>query len=465
MFSLGSALGVEVVEGNLLLASVRKGFKQFDLQENVVIENFRDLSPVELRDRIFRSFTANSSLRDHVVLGIPRDEAVVRWVELPLDVEENLEQVVRFQVERLEPTEEGGSYFESQVVERNETEGKLLLQISMLPKPILNGYLDILQQVDLYPTAIRLSSIAYHQILLAHSDGIPKEQPCLVLSLNPGLLEMILISGPQKCFSEKIQLQENEELTVSVALRYAHAFLSQFNPSGSDIHKIYLSGAIADSLLEEFHSRISDCELLRMNLQLGGKNLPSALLEQFLPAAGMAISSVSKLGTSRSNLIPKEKRLVLERSNLLPTFLLAGLLLVMGFALVGRGYFQRTQLLHQIETQLSALGPSIQEVMTLRESTQRAEAQLAELEKLMQGRQKTLGILRELTEKLPDKSFLNSLTIQGNRVNIMGYSDSASALLPGLLESEYFDTVESRYITPDKSMGNREKFHFEATAK
>ena len=449
-FSFGTALGVEVQGPDLALAVVRKGFRRFELQEHAVVEGFRNLPPAQLRDRVRRSIRSYDALRDRVVLGIPRDEAVVRWMELPLEVEENLDQMVRFQVERLEPTEENASYFEHQVLERDETDGRLLIRITMLPRTTLDRYLEILQPADLYPVAIRLSSIAYHQILQTHADGMPGEQPCLVLAVNPGAVEMVVVSGAGKCFSRKAGLREDREPTLSSILRQVDAFLT---------------GALAGALFGEFRARFEDCELLRAQLRLAPPNLRAEAVEPFLPAAGLAISGLSRLGPARSNLIPEEKRLVLERSSMAPTALLAGLLAVMAVALLGRDYFQQSDLTHRIQAELDLLQPGIQEVMSLRDRTRQAEARLEELQQLMQGRHKVLDVLREMTEKIPDDAYLDQLSIRGDQITMMGFATSASALLSDLTTSESLDTVEPRSIAPARGMGNREKFTFDATAE
>ncbi|MDE2926797.1 MAG: hypothetical protein OXT71_10410 [Acidobacteriota bacterium] len=464
-FSLGTALGIEVHGPDLVLAVVRKGFRHFELQDHAVIEDFRTLPPGRLRERIRQSVRSYGTLKDRIVLGVPRDEAVVRWLELPLEVEENLDQMVQFQVERLEPTEENGSYYEYQVLEKDEATGKLLIQITMLPRATLDRYLEILQPADLYPVAIRLSSIAYHQVLLAHADGLPSEQPCLALALNPGSIEMVLISGSSKYFSQKVGLGEEEAQTLSSILRHVDAFLSQVSPLGGELRKIYLSGSLARSLLGEFRARFEDCELLRTHLQLAPGSVRAEAVEPFLPAAGLAISGLTRSGPARYNLIPEEKRLVLERSSMLPTALLAGLLAVMAVALLGRDYFQQSDLTHQIQVELNALQPRIQEVMELRERTRRAELRLAELQELMQGREKVLGILREMTEKTPDDAFLDQISIRGEQVTMVGYASSASGLLSNLTTTESLDTVEPRNIAPARGMGDREKFTFDATSK
>ena len=100
--------------------------------------------------------------------------------------------------------------------------------------------------------------------------------------------------------------------------------------------------------------------------------------------------------------------------------------------------------------------------MVIRQQIDQQQAQLEQLQDLMSGRQRVLLVLSELTERIPEDSFLQALNIQGERVSLTGFSDSASTLLKILLDSENLSTVESRYITPDRTKKDREKFSFEA---
>ena len=47
-------------------------------------------------------------------------------------------------------------------------------------------------------------------------------------------------------------------------------------------------------------------------------------------------------------------------------------------------------------------------------------------------------------------------------MSINGFSNSASTLLKILLDSQYLEGVESRYITPDRNREDGERFSFEA---
>ena len=96
---------------------------------------------------------------------------------------------------------------------------------------------------------------------------------------------------------------------------------------------------------------------------------------------------------------------------------------------------------------------------------ERQEGDLDELKELIRGRQTVLLVLKDLTERLPDDSYLQNLQIQGTQVTMQGYSDQASNLLPLLLESPYLENVKTNWITQDPRRGGKDRFNFGATIK
>lgn len=461
MFNLDSAVGIEIHGNSLVFATVSKGLQDYALKNYDVLENYKELPPSDLHSWVQQYAESNGFNRENVILGLPRDQVVIRHVELPLDVEENLDQVVRIQVGRFEPLDEEESYYDYVVLDRDQDRKKILLQIVMVRRAYLEEQLHLLRGLNLYPAAVRVASVGLYQVFSAHDDGYPKKNPYLVAAINPDGVEFIFLAGREKFFSEKVAVSE-DDLTFDRVLQELDRFFSHLDRADEGLAKIYLTGLLADRFVDDFRERFQDCELLSEKLNL--KKLDSDRVG-LIDAVGLAVSGTSKSRPSRSNLIPPEKRLIAERSSLVPTLLLAALLVIMGFVVTTREYFQQSEFLNQIGSQIGALQPEADQVMDLREQVKERRAQLDELQNLMKGRQKVLLILQELTERIPETSFLQNLTVQGNRVSMTGFSDSASGLLKVLLDSEHLGTVESRYITPDRSMKNREKFSFQATVK
>ena len=463
MVFLDSALGIEIRRDKLIFAAVRKGFQDFTLRSCTVIEDYRNLPLPRLRDRLSRYLKSNGFNRENVILGLPREEAVIRYIDLPLEVEENLDQVVQFQLEKFEPSEEGGSYHDYVVVQKDAGKRKIRLQLIMVPKGLLDEYLRIFHELNLYPTAVRFSSVGMYQLFSIHEEGFPGKSPYLVLNIDSDSLEMAILTDSSGFCSSKVFVSP-EDLSSERIVREVDVFLTQTGLAAEGLAKIYLTGPGGELFLEEFRRRFEDCEPLAGKIKLKRKSSFSSNLDPLLGAVGLAVSGLTRSRHTRFNLIPKEKRVIGERPSLVPTILLAGLLVIMGVTLGYRGHSQTQSLISQLEAKSEKMQPQVNRSIALRQQVQQRQTELDELRELMKGRQRALMVLKELTEKLPDNAFLANLNVQGERVSITGHADSASTLLPVLLNSKYFKSVESRYIVPDKSM-KKEKFNFELTIR
>lgn len=462
MIQIDSALGIEIREDRLVLATVAKGFQGFTLKNYGVLEHHQELPVSERQSWVQEYLQGDGFNRQNVIVGLPRHQVVVRHVELPLEVEENLDQVVRFQVERFEPMEDKQSYYDYVVADRDEGREKIQLQIVMVRRDYLDEQLNLLKDLELYPSAIRISSTGLHQAFLAHQDGYPEEEPGVVVEINPRNLEFVAVIGQDRFSSATVCLEE-ENLSVESMADELDRFLSQADLHGEGLSHLYLGGALGSRFLPDFRERFPECELLWKKLKLKTQN--GAALDTLMEAIGLALSGMTKSSPAKLNLIPVERRVIAEKPGLLTTLFLAGLLLILGSAVAGRGCVQQQRLLGQIDGQIRLSQPEAEQAMKMREQIDQKKAQLEELQDLVKGRQRVLLVLSELTEIIPENSFLQALNIQGNRLSLTGYSDSASGLLKILLASKYLSTVESRYITPDRTNKEREKFSFEARVK
>ena len=461
MLSLDSAFGIEIRDRDLILAAVSRGLQGYQLKGDRVVENYAEMPVSELSSRIHEFLEMHGLDRDNVVLGLPRHEVIIKEVEMPLEAEENLDQVLQFQVEKMQPVDEVTSCWDYTVVERDAESKKLRIQLFMAPGAVLDRYLNLFLEVNLYPRAVRVSTIGLLQIFSIHEDPYPKAAPYLLMDIGSEGLELILLLGRERFASVKSSTAPDVERILEELDR----FVARMDFEGEELAKVYLSGALAGELSQQLRERIGDCELLLERVSLPGLSSTRRQAAVCAGAVGLALSGMNKAVGAKVNLIPREKRVVAERVSLTPTLALAALLLVMGVAVIAREYIQERHFLAQVENQIQILQPEVDRIMAVRSQRDQLRKQFDEISVLMNGQQKVLTVLKELTERIPNDSFLQNINIQGDKISMTGFSDSASSLLKLLTELEHLERVESRYITPDRTSQNRERFSFEATIK
>ena len=459
MLNMGTAAGIQILPDKLVLVNVRKGFQDFTVKQSAVLEDFREASAADMRSRLRLQIEDGALKAGNLVLGLPAEEVTLRLIELPIEVEENLEQVVRFQVEKFEPSEEEGSYYDYVVLSRDEAQKKILLQIAMVRQSLLDGYLSLLKELGLYPTAVRLSSLALHQLLAIHKNGFPKKEPVVILDVNPGSVEIVIVVSPQRFFAEKLDVPA-DNLNADAVIRELYDFVSRFSLKTEGIARIYTAGTLGRELLDELKQRFADCEPLAEKLKVKGQ----VVRPEVLTAIGLAATALSKSRSAKINLIPPDQRVVEKKPSLVPTLVLVALLIVMAATAGTREYKQSSKFLGKIDSEVLKLQPQVNEVLALKKQVDEKQKELDEIRTLLHGEQQVLNVLKDLTERLPDDTYLQNLNIERGQVIIFGFSNSAGALIPALRSSNHYKSVLPKYTTKDP-ITKKEKFNIEAALK
>ncbi len=314
---------------------------------------------------------------------------------------------------------------------------------------MLDENLALLRDLDLYPAKVSYASVGLQSILLAHKDGYPKRSAVVILDLSDTRAEIIVVNQQRHLLSKSIPVPASGG-GVRWLLNELNLFLAGLEPKLEEVAKIYLVGEAAGLILKEFQEEIEDSELLSENLELSHQGITGSTLDKFLPAIGMAVSRIGKLDSAHLNLIPEEGRLRGGRPSLVATYVLAVALIVSMGGLAVRSVFQGQTLLDEIEGETKRLQARVDGVYRLRDQVAAQQSAVKELQEMMSGRQRALLVLRDLTERIPDDSYLTTVNMQGKEIaSIQGFSDQASDLLNTLLQSEYLDNVKTIWINAD----------------
>lgn len=459
MLNTGTAAGIQILSDKLVLVNVRKGFRDFTVKQAAILEDFRESSVADMRNRLRQQLQDGEFKRDKLVLGLQADEVTLRLIELPIEVEENLDQVVRFQVEKFEPSEEEASYYDYVILSRDEKQKKIVLEIAMVRQSLLDGYLALLKDLGLYPTAVRLSSLALHQVLALNKNGFPKKEPVVILEVNPGSVEIVVVASAERFFAEKREIPA-QELNADTAIRELYDFVSRLPVKTEGIARIYTAGPGGAELLEQLRQRFTDCEPLAEKLKIKGH----ISRPEIVTAVGLAATALSKSQSAKINLIPPDQRVIERKPSVIPTFVLVALLLVMAVTAATREYKQSSKFVGRIDTEVRKLQPQVNEVLALKKQVEDKQKELDEIRDLMNGEQQVLNVMKDLTERLPEDTYLQNLNIERGQVVMFGFSNSAGALVPALRASNHYKSVLPKYTTKDP-ITKKEKFNIEAALK
>lgn len=159
------------------------------------------------------------------------------------------------------------------------------------------------------------------------------------------------------------------------------------------------------------------------------------------------------------NLLPSDQRPRGHNAlNRLHSSLLVAVVLTLCAALIVPLWQQR-QLVIDLMPQVDSAQRQAEQVLTLREQLDQAMLSSQFLAERRQARPPAINILRELTELLPDHTWVEQLDLRESRVEVRGESQDAGALLAQVENSPLFSGASfGAPITKDQR-SNRDRFY------
>jgi Tfp pilus assembly protein PilN len=162
------------------------------------------------------------------------------------------------------------------------------------------------------------------------------------------------------------------------------------------------------------------------------------------------------------NLIPTADRFRHDYFQLVPTFVLAAAVLLLGAAFILRAPYQWHAYASSLDSEIEALKPAAAEVSAQEAELTKATTAYQVLKSRVETHDSNLEALRELARILPADCWLSSYSVQGRNMILSGFAQSASAVQKVLEESPLFENVQlSSSVTRDVS--GKDRFDIKAS--
>jgi general secretion pathway protein L len=131
------------------------------------------LDPLRARAELRSVLQRAGETRDRVRLCMGRGECLVRRVSMPLATEENLEQVLGFEMDRLTPFPAGEVYFDYRVIARDAAAGTLTLLLAVARRALVDARVDRLRALGANVQAV---AVPEEPTAASALDLLPSEQ-------------------------------------------------------------------------------------------------------------------------------------------------------------------------------------------------------------------------------------------------------------------------------------------------
>ena len=401
-----------------------------------------DNETVLLKKNVATFLKKNKIRNGQVFVSIPREEVVLREIQLPLVVEENLQQVLTYELDRYTPFSTDEAHFAFEIGARNSDANTLTLLFAAIEKARLQRYLKRLTLLGVTPTAIEVTSTAMLSTLrqlrkLTNSSPSLQASLRVMVDIRETGYELIIAEGPYLRYARSVPKSDDLVMHLGVELDKGIAAIKR---ERQYVHEVILgqTGAQRNALSP-------DTLAAHMGLQVVSAE-PFA--SESMVLVGLGLRGLHN-DTPAINLLPQQTKPQSPRRRYAPTVALVGLAGLLAIAYIAIEGMNNRTALKDINDQLRILSPQISAMTALQDEATAVEQQLQKLESLAPNRLGVLDILKELTTIVPDENWLTNLTYKGHSITLTGKSKSSPARLISLLErsSIFYDVNFSEPVS------------------
>ncbi len=442
---------IDFSSDKIALSVFERARKKVVLKDAYFFETGSFQSPAQrdafISDEIKNFYFKNLKYIKSCSIVLPRAESLVFFVEFPRSVLENLSNVISFEIEKYIPFPKKDAVYSHRVISKTKTSVRVM--ITATKREILNRYLGIFQRDGIKVDSVEVKTVPlcnYAEVFKGCGSG----DAFLIDAAESGF-EIIEFKGGEIAISKSVPARFKSIADKAGFLKKVTAEVECLAPSAKDSPAIYLM-----SSREEIHSLFTDDE----SVKAVDYNASSALVDSAISSNKCALftsilSAAGKFGIGRVNLNllssdeeKKEPRFKYALTALLSVGLVASLAVWAFFM-----FTTQRQKLDTVNSYLSdykKLAFSVEEVRTGAETIQK---ELDLIKTIVRDDKKMQNVIKELTLRIPDDSWLSGFDYRNKKFYIKGMTTSATGLIFKLEASPMFQNVKLTSSIINKNNG------------
>lgn len=451
------SLGIDLRKNQLILCLLQKTWRGITLVDYQVKTWTEDLSLEDQLPFLSNFLAQYPSAKDKVFLALPREKTVIRFLRFPLAAQENLRQVLEYEAPKYLPCEAEEICFDYQILHQDRQGLSLVALFSKRGE--VAYYLNLLERVGLKPQAIQISALGALNLYLYHR-GANYKKNTILLDLQGSTAEISFLKEGKwhENFLFSLPPEKKGEKIIQICqmggISEAELGQTEFYVYGTGV------GTKSDSPgLDHPHLKhITYPPVNKIKTKQGGP-LPPVIYG----SAGVSLPGLIKT-TYKLNLLSEEKKKKTRQLGKPSFIFLFSLTILLTLSWIW-GSYQKIQVeLQYLRGEINKKKADVAAIENLKKEREKLLKEIAEFERLSSLEVRKIDILKELTQILPPTVWIWNLKASGREIEISGFADSASDLIPLLDRSPLFEKVE--FLAPvtkerDRRLGSeKEKERF-----
>ena len=518
-----NSIGLIVSDNQVVMVSLKKRLTGDPFLESYRLVSLKEVSP-EDREEILLSniegfIDENRGDRDNLFLGIPGSKVIFKRLSLPSPAEENLKDVLGFEMDRYTPFTLEDVYFDFKIVKRDEAKKLIHVLLMVIKKEVVEYYLKLFQRINIKVRGIEVASTALYNVTTrkghVRKNGLDKRW---VVKSGDWLKKYSWgkkLSVPWDSFlskggSDEAFTEEGMRMLVAVdddccelgvvkdnALVYSRCFtLSQRSNEAKTDERVEDRFDVILSEIETTHLSLGNGDTEKFQLIFSGNGVDQNVIDYLegkgyidaqlldnlgvtvnlsdarekIPclsaAVGLALKGLKGVALN-VNFIPRELRPRRKTDWNLVWGVTIMVLLLLGMSSFTISFFVKERFyLAELTERVDALKGRVKVIERMKEEIADIESRMESVEKIKVDDISKLEIVKELTQIIPEEMYLTRFSYNEKKekkeIELSGYADAASEIIPLLEESKFFEDVQFKSSIVKDKKSNKEKFNVKA---
>ncbi|HVO95957.1 MAG TPA: PilN domain-containing protein, partial [Terriglobales bacterium] len=413
----------------------------------------------EARERALRQALVSllphfNALHDAVYICVPPDQVVIQEIFFPLAAQDNLQEVIGYEIERQLPFKRDEIYYDFLLAGKKGE--KLSVYVFAIPKKSLDVILAMLDSFGIKPMGAETTATALANYLaFSQSD---RQGGLAVVAGHGDFWEMVGVKSGAGSWKQSPQLLFAHRLPAS---KWAQGMGKELlRQSLAQAPNVYRCGDLStlNGMAESQLAQAEDLVTLSNPRLRAERTISKA---EYLPAIGAALRGVREASLF-TNLLRHESgdqgsRRALSAVNALLLGLFVLVLLAWGIS-----YPIKDELrLRQLQKENEKLQPAVEALRREDDELQQLQKQVSYVAELDRRRGELISILDELSKIVPTTAYLSTLRYRAGVLEMQGSAENASALIPLLERSPLYENVGFN-APSNRGRDNRETFSLKA---
>jgi general secretion pathway protein L len=432
-----SGLGIDIENRRVSIAYLKGSFKgvQLAAERSILLDEDKPL-PERLRDAagFVNRFIKEERIPDVAAfIGMPGRQCVLREIELPLAVKENLRAALTYEMEKYIPIAVEDIYFDCQVVSEDRARQRMKTVLAVVKKEDAQPYLQFAELLDRGASGLEASFSAMANFFL-HQYGASAD-PAIVVRFKEKECDIIHVHHGALIYGRSVDAAKTASEWGRQVIGHVQQIRNLFLQDGQAM-KLCVYGQPADAGMAETLAEDSQFEFMPPKPDADGMSGAASIC-----AVGLALRGVGRL-PAQMNFMPENLRKKPDKTGLIILMALALLFVLSGILWGGSHIMNRRSVMAQMDEQIERLKSEAAEVEKIRAEVNDYQARIDFLSNRRPGHVYMADIGKELSERIPASAWVRELKVSGDQLTLYGVADSASELIPLLDESPIFSDVK-----------------------